>query len=386
MLKIEVLKVLLVIILKNMGKDYYKILGIDKNATKDEIKKAFREKAHIYHPDKKDGDEKKFKEINEAYQVLGNEQKRQQYDQFGSTFDQQGGFGGGMNWDDFMKYARQGGTTYSNVDFGDLGDIFSEIFGGFGFGGGAQSRSKARSRGRDIETTLILDFKEAVFGADKTIELEELAKCEHCKGNGAEPGTKIIECKKCGGKGQVQRLQQTILGNIQTLATCPDCQGEGKSYDEPCTKCQGQGRLKTKRQIPVKIPAGIDNHMTLKMSGEGEAGLRGARSGDLYIHVQVKPDTRFKRQGDNIISQSEISFSQAALGDKIPIETIDGQVNLKIPAGIQSGKVLALKGKGVSRFQHYGRGDHLVEIIVKTPEKLSREQKRIFESLKIQDK
>jgi len=375
-----VLRGQLVIILKNMGKDYYKILGIEKNATKDDIKKAFREKAHLYHPDKKDGDEKKFKEINEAYQVLSNEQKRQQYDQFGSTFDQQGGFGGGMNWDDFMRQARQGGGTYSN--FGDLGDIFSEIFGGGGFGFGGQSRAKARSRGRDIETTLTLDFKEAVFGTDKTIELEELAKCEHCKGNGAEPGTKITECKKCGGQGQVQRVQQTILGNIQTLAPCPDCQGEGKNYDQPCTKCQGQGRLKAKRQIPVKVPAGIDNNMTLKMTGEGEAGLRGSRSGDLYIHIQVKPDSRFRREADNIISQAEISFAQAALGDKIPIETIDGKVDLKIPAGIQSGKVLALKNKGVSRFQHYGRGDHLVEIIVKTPEKLSREQKKIFEDLK----
>ncbi|MFC1598916.1 molecular chaperone DnaJ [Patescibacteria group bacterium] len=366
-----------------MGKDYYKILGVSNGASKDEIKKAFREKAHIYHPDKKDGDEAKFKEINEAYQVLSNDQKRQQYDQFGSTFDQQGGFGGGMNWDDFMRQARQGGGggTYSN--FGDMGDIFSEIFGGGGFGfGGAQSRTQSRARGRDIETTLTLDFKEAVFGADKTIELSELAKCEHCKGNGAEPGTKITECKKCQGQGQIQQVQRTILGNIQTVAVCPDCQGEGKSYDKPCSKCQGQGRLKTKRQIPVKVPAGIDNNMALKMAGEGEAGLRGARSGDLYIHIRVKPDPRFKRQGDNIISQVIINFSQAALGDKIQIETIDGQVDLKIPSGTQSGKVLMLKGKGVPKFQHYGQGDHLVEIIVKTPEKLSKEQKKVFDDLK----
>ncbi|MBD3359205.1 MAG: molecular chaperone DnaJ [Candidatus Buchananbacteria bacterium] len=366
-----------------MGKDYYEILGVAKSASKDEVKKAFREKAHLYHPDKKDGDEKKFKEINEAYQVLGNEEKRKQYDQFGSTFDQQGGFGGGMNWDDFMKYARQGGggATYSNVDFGDLGDILSEMFGGgFGFGG-SKSRAQTRSRGRDIEVDLQLDFKEAVFGTEKNIELYKLVICDHCKGNGAEPGTKITECKTCQGKGQVQQVQQTFLGRIQTMSVCPDCQGEGKTYETPCSKCGGQGRIKEKKQIKIKVPAGVDNGMTIKMSGEGEAGLRGASNSDLYVHLRVVSDDYFKRQGDDIITQEEISFSQAALGDKIPIKTLDDEVKLKIPAGIQSGKVLSLKGKGIPRFQRSGRGDHLVEIIVKTPQKLNRQQKKILEEL-----
>jgi len=365
-----------------MGKDYYKILGVEKNATKDEIKKAFREKAHLYHPDKKDGDETKFKEVNEAYQVLNNDQKRQQYDQFGSTFDQQGGFGGGMNWEDFMSQARSGGFS-STADMGDLGDILGDLFGG-GFGGG-RSRARARTRGRDIEIDLQLDFQEAVFGADKKIELNILDTCDHCNGNSAEPGSKITECKTCKGKGQVQQVQRTILGQIQTVTVCPDCQGDGKSYEKPCSKCSGQGRIKKNKQIPIKIPAGIDNNMTLKMAGEGEAGLKGNQAGDLYIHVHIQPDPDFNRQSDNILSKAEINFSQAALGDKIPVKTIDGSVDLKIPAGTQSGKVLSLKGKGVPRFQRHGRGDHLVEVIVKTPEKLSKEQKKVFEELKSKD-
>lgn len=373
-----------------MPKDYYQILGVEKNATKEEIKKAFRQKAHLYHPDKKDGDEKKFKEVNEAYQVLGNDEKRSQYDQYGSTFDQQGGFGGGMNWDDFMKYARQGGGggTYSNInmDFGDLGDILGEMFGGgFGFGGAGRRSAKQRTRGRDIEVNLPLEFKEAVFGADKMIEITKLNTCDKCKGNGAEPGTKISDCQTCKGTGQVQKVQRTILGNIQTVTVCPDCQGEGKTYETPCSQCKGQGRIQQPQKVEIKVPAGVDNGMTIKMTGKGESGIRGGQAGDLYLHIQVQLDPAFKREGDNIVSQAEISFSQAALGDKIPVKTIDGEVSLKIPAGIQSGKVLSLKGKGVPRFQRYGRGDHLVEVIVKTPEKLNKEQKKLFEDLRKQE-
>jgi len=364
-----------------MGKDYYKILGIEKNASKEEIKKAFREKAHIYHPDKQGGDEKKFKEVNEAYQVLNNDQKRQQYDQFGSTFDQQGGFGGGMNWDDFMKYARQGGgATYSNVDFGDLNDILGDLFGGgFGFGGGSRRSS---NKGRDIEVDLDLSFEDAVFGADKIIELYKLETCDNCKGNGAEPGTKITECVSCGGKGKVHKVQRTILGNMQTVVDCSECSGQGKKHEKDCAKCSGQGRVKTKVDIEVKIPAGIDNGMTLRMQGKGEAGIKGAKAGDLYIRIHVKPSNEFKRQGNNIISHKEITISQAALGDKVEIKTIDGKVNLKIPAGTYSGKVFKLKGKGVASFQGYGKGDHLVEVIVKIPEKLTKEQKKLLEELR----
>jgi len=366
-----------------MPKDYYNILGVAKNATKDEIKKAFREKAHLYHPDKPGGDEKKFKEINEAYQVLGNDEKRSQYDQFGSTFDQQGGFGGGMNWEDFMRAAR-GGATYSNVDFdmGDLGDILGDLFGGgFGFGGTSRRR-KTTTRGRDIEVDLNLDFKEAVFGTEKIIELYKLTTCDKCQGNGAEPGTKIITCKSCEGQGQVRTVQRTILGHIQTVRDCPECQGQGKRYEKNCSKCSGQGRIKEKKQLTVKIPAGIDNGLSLKMSGEGEAGIKGGKAGDLYIHIHVRPDSYFKRENNNILTSLEIPFSTASLGGKIPVKTIDGEVDLKIPAGTQSAKVFILRGKGVPHFQHYGRGDQLVTINVKTPEHLSKKQKELLEELK----
>ena len=375
-----------------MGKEYYNILGVAKNASKDEIKKAFREKAHLYHPDKPGGDEKKFKEINEAYQVLGNDEKRQQYDQFGATFDQQGGFGGGMGWEDFMRAARQGGGgTYSNVDFdtGDLGDILGELFGGgFGFSAGGGSafgrggRKRRTTRGRDIEVDLHLDFKEAVFGTEKTMELYKLATCDKCQGNGAEPGTKITTCRTCEGQGNVRTVQRTILGHIQTVRDCPECGGEGKKAEKVCTKCGGQGRIKQKADLPVKIPAGIDNGLSLKMAGEGEAGVKGGKAGDLYIHIHVRSDSYFKREGDNILTAIEIPFSVASLGAKIPVKTIDGEVELKIPAGTQSGKVFILRGKGVPHFQHYGKGDQLVTINVKTPEHLSKKQKELLEELR----
>jgi len=368
-----------------MSKDYYNILGVPKDASKDQIKKAFREKAHVYHPDKKGGDEKKFKEINEAYQVLGNDEKRKQYDQFGTTFDQQGGFGGGMNWEDFMRYARQGGgATYSNVDFGDfgdLGDILGDLFGGgFGFGG-SRSR-KTQTRGRDLQVSLTLDFKEAVFGIKKTIELHKLVVCEKCQGSGAEPGSKIIECKTCAGQGKVRRVQRTILGNIQTVTTCEDCFGEGRVHEKKCAKCSGQGRIKEKKDLEVKIPAGVDHGTTLKVPGEGEAGLRNAKSGDLYIQLHVKPDPYFTRENDNIITKEEISFSTSALGGEIPVKTIDGEVSLKIPASTPSGKIFILRGKGVPHFQHFGRGDHLVQINIKTPSNLSKRQKQILAELR----
>jgi molecular chaperone DnaJ len=380
-----------------MGKDYYNILGVAKNATKDEIKKAFREKAHLFHPDKPGGDEKKFKEINEAYQVLGNDEKRQQYDQFGSTFDQQGGFGGGMGWEDFMRAARQGGFSGDfsaggtprdaggsafGGDMGDLGDILGDLFGGgFGFGGTTRRR-RTTTRGRDIEVDLNLDFKEAVFGTEKIIELYKLTTCDKCNGNGAEPGTKIITCKTCEGQGHVRTVQRTILGHIQTVRDCPECQGQGKSYEKSCSKCSGQGRVKEKKQLNVKIPAGIDNGVSLKMAGEGEAGIKGGKTGDLYIHIHVRQDSYFKRENDNILTSLEIPFSTASLGGKIPVKTIDGEVDLKIPAATQSGKVFILRGKGVPHFQHYGRGDQLVNVNVKTPAHLSKKQKELLEELR----
>jgi molecular chaperone DnaJ len=364
-----------------MSKDYYNILGVAKSASKEEIKRAFREKAHLYHPDKPGGDENKFKEVNEAYQVLGNDEKRRQYDQYGSTFDQQGGFGQGMNWDDFMRQARQGGGSYSNVNFdiGDLGDIFSDLFGGsFGFGG---SRKQRTTRGRDLEVDLNLTFREAVFGVEKMIEITKLTTCSHCQGNGAEPGTKITNCKTCLGSGQVRKTKRTILGNIQTVDTCPECHGEGKTYAQACTVCQGQGRVREKKDLKVKIPAGIDNGVSVKMAGEGEAGIKGGKSGDLYLHIHVSKDPNFIRQGDDILSLEKIDFSVAALGGKVVVKTIDGEVTLKIPAGTESGQVFRLKGKGVPHWQHYGKGDQLVEIFIKTPKNLNKKQKQLLADL-----
>jgi molecular chaperone DnaJ len=372
-----------------MSKDYYNLLGVAKNASKEEIKKAFREKAHVFHPDKKGGDEKKFKEINEAYQVLGNDEKRKQYDQFGTTFDQQGGFGAGMNWEDIMRSAR-GGGTYSNFDFGemgDLGDILGDLFGGgFGFsarggsafGGGGRRKE---TRGRDLEINITLEFKEAVFGVKKIIELHKLATCERCEGSGAEPGSKMVTCKTCNGQGKVRKMQRTILGNVATVATCEECLGAGKVYEKKCSACDGSGRIKEKKDLEIKIPAGVDDGTTLKMPGEGEAGLRGAKTGDLYIHLHVKPDHYFKRENDNIITKEEINFSTAALGGEVEVQTIDGTVNLKIPAGTQSGKIFILRGKGVPHFQHHGSGDHLVQIDVKIPSHLSKRQKELLEEL-----
>ncbi len=359
-----------------MSKDYYKVLGVDKSASQDEVKKAFRKKAHEYHPDKAGGDEAKFKEINEAYQVLGNAEKRKQYDQFGATFDQQGGFGGGMNWEDFMRQARSGQAQ--GFDFGvDLGDIFGDLF---GFGGGGSRRSR-RARGRDIEISMTIDFKSAVFGMEKEIELYKNVKCDKCNGNGAEPGTKINTCPACNGKGQVAHIQRTILGNFQTVAACGACGGEGSKAEKDCSKCSGSGVIKEKKRIKINIPAGVRDGEVLKMGGEGEAGLRGTPAGDLYIVLRVKGDSRFERDGDDIRTEEYISFSQAALGDKIEVETIDGPVRLKIPEGTQTGKVFKLSGKGVPHLRGRGRGDHLARVIVRTPTKLTRKQKKLLEEL-----
>ncbi len=370
-----------------MSKDYYNILGISKGASADEIKKAYRTLAHQHHPDKSGGDEAKFKEINEAYQVLSNPQKRQQYDQYGQTFEQaqrQGGFGGGaggFSWDDFARAGSTGGFQGQNVnfDFGDLGDVFGDLF---GFGGGSRSKRAQRARqGGDIQTEMNIEFREAVFGVEKIVDLYKLSTCSHCHGNGAEPGTKIETCPTCGGSGQVRQVQQTILGAFQSVGVCPTCQGEGKKASKKCKECGGSGRVKATEKIKVEIPAGISDGETIRLSGKGEAGTHGSHAGDLYITMRVKADRDFKREGDNIISEISITFSQAALGTKVPVLTLDGEVMLHIPSGTQSGKVFKLGGKGVPHLRSRGRGDHLVTVTVVTPPHLSREQKKILEEL-----
>lgn len=366
-----------------MPKDYYKTLGVDKSASQEEIKKAFRKKAHEYHPDKKDGDEAKFKEINEAYQTLGNKEKRSQYDQFGTTFDSagMGGGGQGFNWQDFARQQGQGGGGFrSNVNFDDLGGL-GDIFGDLFNRGGGRSQTR-RQGGEDIQINMNIDFKEAVFGAEKTIRLDKLDTCEKCKGKGYDAQTKIITCPECNGKGQTQHTQRTIFGVFSTATICPTCKGEGKKPESYCSDCHGEGRKKNKKEIKITIPAGISGNETIRINGQGNVGSKGSAPGDLFISFNIKPSQEFERQNYDIFSKTEINISQAGLGDKIEISTLDGPVKLKIPSGTQSGKIFVLKNKGVPVLNSPGRrGDQQVEIVVKVPRNLSRKAKKILEEL-----
>ena len=361
-----------------MSKDYYKLLEVDKGASGEEIKKAFRKKAHKYHPDKTGGDEAKFKEINEAYQVLGNEQKRKQYDQFGSSFPGSGAGGG-------SGYGGAGGFSDMNINMDDLGDIFGgfgDIFGGFG--GRTNQRTANRAvRGSDLQLMMTIEFKEAVFGVEKEIIIQKTVDCDNCHGTGAEPGSSVETCPRCGGRGSVSAIQNTILGQMQTQVTCPDCNGEGKKYSKVCTKCSGAGSYRDKVKFKVQVPAGIDNAEVIKLSGRGNAGSRGGPSGDMYIKFKVENDRKFKRDGYDILTKEEISITQAILGDKIEVETVEGKVKLKIPEGTQSGTVFNLKDKGIAKLKGRGKGSHLIEIQVKIPRIINRKQKKILEELNI---
>ena len=361
-----------------MSKDYYKILGVEKSSSPEEIKKAFRKLAHQYHPDKEGGDEAKFKEVNEAFQVVGNAEKRAKYDQFGSDFAQQGGFGGGAGWEDFMRAARGGGGYQNmNFDFGnfDMGDIFGDIFGG-------GRRSNRETRGNDIQVDLQLEFKEAIFGVEKEIRLNKNNACEVCNGSGVEPGSKMTTCSDCKGQGQVRRVQQTILGAMQTVSTCPTCNGRGQKAEKHCKHCSGRGTVKSESNYKVKIPAGIDDGEAIRLTGKGEsAGVHG-QAGDLYVRVHVKADKNLKREGENIFTEININYPQAVLGDKIEIETLDGLKKLVIPEGTQSGQQIRLKELGVPVLHSHGRGDHYVTVTVDVPKKISRTAKKLIEELK----
>lgn len=353
-----------------MGKDYYNILGVDKNASQEEIKKAFRKKAHQHHPDK-GGDEVKFKEANEAFQVLGDPEKRKQFDQYGSTFEDMHG-GQGFNWNDFAQ-----GGFQSNINIEDLGDIFGDIF---GFGGGSRSR-KPSSRGRDIEIQITLDFKDAAFGITKTVELRKLNTCKECGGTGAEKDSEVTTCSQCNGTGTITAVKQSMFGAIRTQTVCPSCNGQGKEIKNKCTNCQGEGRKLEDEKLTLDIPAGVRPGMVLDFKGHGEAGRQNASAGDLYVHINIKADPKFVRRDDDIYTKQDINFKQAALGDKIEIETIHGPVILKIPEGTQTGKLFKLKGKGVKHFQGHGYGDHYVEVTVQTPTNLSKQDKKLLEEI-----
>lgn len=362
-----------------MSKDYYDILGVNKTASADEIKSAFRKKAHEHHPDK-GGDAEKFKELNEAYQVLSNAEKRQRYDQFGSAAFNQGGYGGAYGGGQGFSGFQGGGM---NFDFEDLGDMFSGFGDIFGFGGGSRQSGRRSSRGRDLEMNISLDFIEAAFGAEKELSFAKNTICHHCRGNGAEPGAKVETCKNCHGTGRIARIQRTILGNIQTQSTCPHCEGEGKTYSQTCSVCGGSGINREQAKLKVKIPAGINNGESIRLSGQGEAGPKGAPAGDLYLRVQLKPHRKFVREGYDVRTEEIISIRQAVLGDKIDVETVHGEVKLKIPEGTQSGTVFKLKEKGITKLHNRGIGDQYVKVTVQIPKSLNRKQKQLLEELDI---
>lgn len=352
-------------------RDYYEVLGVSKTASEDEIKKAFRKAAVKHHPDKEGGDEAKFKEVNEAYEVLKDMQKRQRYDQFGHA-----GVGGasgagpqGSPFEGFGGFGQQG----VQFDFGGgLGDIFGQFF------GGAQGGASEPRRGRDVETSVTLTFEEAVFGVEKKISLTLEDECEHCKATGAEPGHGMKTCSDCQGAGQQTRVMNSIFGQIQQAVTCQTCRGKGKIPEKNCSVCGGKGTMRQSRDINVKIPAGIDDGATIRLREHGEAAQGGAK-GDLYVHVRVKAHKKFTREGNIILSFEHISMVDAALGTEIDVDTVDGKVRMKVPAGTQNGTDFKLSGHGVPSLRSESRGPHIVGIIVDIPTKLTKRQKELLE-------
>lgn len=346
-------------------RDYYEVLGVDRDADDTALKKAYRVLAKKYHPDINPGDkdaEAKFKEASEAYAVLSDPEKRRQYDQFGhAAFDGSGG-------------ATAGGF---NFDFGDMGDIFGDMFGDL-FGGGRSSRrsNNGPQRGSNIRTSVRITFEEAVFGCEKEIELTLKEECESCHGTGAKPGTSPITCSKCGGKGQIVYTQQSLFGMVRNVQTCPDCNGKGKVVKEKCPSCYGTGYKSSRKKIQVSIPAGIDNGQSVRIRGKGEPGINGGERGDLLVEVVVSRHPVFQRQGFDLYSTSPISFAQAAIGGDIRIKTIDGEVLFNIKPGTQTDTRIRLKGKGVPTLRNKNvRGDQYVTLVVKVPERLTNEQK-----------
>lgn len=351
-------------------RDYYEVLGVSKNASDDEIKKAFRRKAIEHHPDKTGGDDSAFKEINEAYEVLKDQQKRQRYDQFGHAgVGSSAASDGGNPFSGFGGFEGFGGQDM-HFDFGD-------ILGSF-FGGSSSGRSQRQARGHNVETAIELSFEEAIFGVQHDIKISLEDTCSHCKGTTAEPGHELKKCETCGGSGQVIQEMRTIFGNIQQAATCKTCKGTGKVPEMVCTVCHGKGTERKSQKIPLKVPAGIDDGATIRINGKGEAVANGPK-GDLYVHVRVKPHKKFTREGLLILSNEHIGMVEAALGTEINVETVDGPVRMKVPAGTQSGTDFKLSGHGVPHLKTGSRGAHIVTVIVETPTKLTKAQKELLE-------
>ncbi|MGI6065136.1 MAG: molecular chaperone DnaJ [Bacillota bacterium] len=349
-------------------RDYYEVLGVSRTASEDEIKKAYKKLAKKYHPDLNPDSktaEEKFKEVNEAYEVLSNPDKRAGYDQFGHAgangtggFDFGGGFGG--------------------ADFGGFGDIFDMFFGGT-HGGAGQRRGP--QRGADLRVDLTITFEEAAFGVEKDVEIPRLENCDVCGGSGAEPGTQPQTCPVCRGSGKVRSAQATPFGQFQTVKTCHRCRGTGTIIENICKHCAGSGKVRKVRKIHVKIPAGVDSGSRLRVANEGEAGELGGPPGDLYVYLSVRPHKVFKRENDDVYCEFPISFVQAALGFEAEVPTLDGKVKLNIPEGTQTGTSFRLRGRGIPKLRGYGRGDHFVKVKVITPTKLNDEQKKLLREL-----
>lgn len=349
-------------------RDYYEVLGVSKSATADELKKAYRKLAKQYHPDLHPDDkeaEAKLKEVNEAYEVLSDSEKRAKYDQFGhAAFDPSMGGGSG-------GFGGFGG-------FGDVGDIFESFFGG-GFGGSRRSANpNAPRRGNDIESNINLDFMEACKGKQAEVKIRHMENCPDCHGSGAAEGTSATTCPQCNGRGTVTVQQRTILGSMQTQRTCSKCGGKGKVVETPCAKCSGSGRVRNTVTKSVKIPAGVDDGNTMRIPGGGDDGINGGPSGDLMLHISVRPDPIFERDGYDIWTDIPITFTQAVLGDEIIVPTIDGKVKYNVPKGTQSGTVFRMRDRGVQRCQQSGRGDHYVKVSVEIPKNLSKEQEKLL--------
>lgn len=345
-------------------RDYYEVLGISKGASEDEIKKAYKKMARKYHPDLNPGDkeaEEKFKEVNEAYEVLSDSDKKARYDQYGHAGVDPNFGAGGAGFD-------------GSFDFGDLGDIFGSFFGG-GFGGGRRTNPNAPQRGESIRMSLAISFEEAAFGCEKEVSVDRMEQCGACRGNGCAPGTTPEICPDCHGTGQVQVRRQTPMGVFATTSPCPKCGGRGKIIHQPCKDCHGTGAVRKRKTIQATIPAGIDNGQTISIRGQGHAGKNGGPAGDLLITITVRPHELFRREGTSVLCEAPITFAQAVLGAELEIPTIDGKVKYDLPEGTQSGTTFRLKGKGIPAINGRGRGDQYVTVYIETPRNLNREQK-----------
>jgi len=344
-------------------RDYYEVLGVNRSASNEDLKAAFRRLARQYHPDVNDAPdaEERFKEVNEAYAVLSDADRRAAYDRFGHA-----GVRG------------MGGAQDFTVDFSDFADLFGDLF---GFGRTSRRSRNAPRRGADLSYRLDLTFEEAVFGVEKEIEITRDEICSTCNGSGAEPGTSPVRCSTCNGSGEVRQARQTILGSMVQVSTCPTCGGVGETISTPCHTCQGRGLVRATRRKVVSVPGGVDNGTQIRLAGEGQPGTNGGPAGNLYISINVKSHQFFKRRENDILLNLDINVSQAALGAEVSIPTVDGPATLKIPAGTQPGKILRMRGKGVPHLRSNGRGDQLVIINVEIPGKLTKEQRQLFEEL-----